>query len=226
MVVAAAVLRTLRPSVQVSTGNACAFAGTAAIAMHLVGTASLSKAAVPVGVLLTGVAALGAMLALFTRLTDAHRARVQAVLGPPLVGALVGMLIDGGIRAANPTMRIGFAGIALGGGLAEFVAVAVLSAMVGLVGVAIVLPQVNALACTREGDAQGGPHSAHAAGSLALRAWVTALGIGLLGLMWGDSRGPSLAVVVLGALGLASHLVRERFARAGRVAFPAPLPYR
>jgi hypothetical protein len=210
-----ALARTLRPAVQVPVANACAFAGIAAIVMHFLATAQLSPVAVPSGVALTGVASLAVMRLLFTRSTDVHRSRVHAVLWPPLLGAIVGTAVDLGMRLGHPHMRIGFAGISLGGGVAEAVAVAVLSAIAGILGTAIVLPQVNTLARARASDARSGAHVAHAAGALALRAWASALAIGALACALaapGEVAAPAV-IAALGALGLASQGAHAQLAR-------------
>jgi hypothetical protein len=228
MVVPSGLLRALRPGVQVPLANACAFAGVAALVMHVVRTAEFFEVAFPVGVALTAVASLVVMRLLFARSSDSHRAFVQAVMWPPLMGACVGAAVDLCLRSDRPKMSLSFLGADLGGGVPETVAVALLSGLAGLLGTAIVLPQVLLVERAREGAGDGGSRLMRAAFRLAVIAWATAFTIASLAtLLARREEGAATAVLVVAcALGVAGQAARARLASESVTRVAPAAPYR
>lgn len=165
-------LRLLRPGIQVPLANACACGGIAAIVMHFGRTAAMRPQAFAVGVLVAVIVSLLLLRLLFVGSPDAHRARVRAALWPPLVGAVVGIAADGCMHLGGG-VSVSFAGVALGGGAPELMAIAVLGALAGTAGTALLLPQVSVLHRSRLLDPTAS-RVALAADRLGVVAWGVA----------------------------------------------------
>jgi hypothetical protein len=222
-----ALLRVLRPGLQVPLANACAFGGIAALVMHVMRTAELSEEAFPVGVALVVGASLIVMRLLFGHSSDAHRARVQALLWPPVIGCIAGALVHSTMCLDRPYMEMSIAGVSLGGGGAELVAVTLLSGLAGLLGAALLLPQVIVVVRARAAMRDGGAQLAQTAARLAVAMWGIALGVAVVAcaLARESELGTSAALAAEAALGLAGQGVCAWLARQP-VLQPAPVPYR
>ena len=227
MHVPSALLRVLRPGLQVPLANACAFGGIAALVMHAMRTVELFEEAFPVAVALVVGASLIVMRLLFGRSTGAHRARVQGLLWPPVIGCIAGALVHSTMCLDRPYMYLSIAGVSLGGSRAEVVAVAILSGLAGLLGAALLLPQVIVLIRARADMRDDGARLAQPAARLAVAVWGVALGIA--GLACALARETELwTSAVLGtaaALGLTGQGVCVWLARQP-VLQPVPAPYR
>jgi hypothetical protein len=222
-----ALRRAFRPGVQVPLANACAFGGIAALVMHLMRTVDLTEEAFPAGVALVVGASLVVMRLLFGRSTDAHLARVQGLLWPPFIGCIVGASVHAGLCLGRPYMDLSIAGVHLGGGVAEVVAVAVLSGLAGLLGAALLLPQVMVVVRARAAARDAGVQLALTAARLAVAVWGIALGLSVLacGLARGTELGTSATLVAVAALGLSGQGLCAWLARQP-VLQPAAAPYR
>jgi hypothetical protein len=225
---ASSLLRALAPGVQVPLANACACSGVAALVMHAGRTSSLRKEAFSVGLAVASLASLVAMRSLFTRTRDPHAARVRAFLWLPLAGAIVGWAADVSMRMDGCSVGLSIAGNGdlTGGGL-ETVVIATLSAFVGLLGTALVLPQIHALERARSATKEQGARLAALAERLALFTWSVALGIGVIA---NDLARPreidaTRALVIVGTLGIIGQCGRALGVRAA-VAPMTRLPYR
>jgi uncharacterized membrane protein YqjE len=127
----------------------------------------------------------------------------------------------------RPYMDLSIAGVSLGGSRAEVVAVAILSGLAGLLGAALLLPQVIVLIRARADMRDDGARLAQTAARLAVAVWGVALGIA--GLACALARETELwTSAVLGtaaALGLTGQGVCVWLARQP-VLQPVPAPYR
>ena len=144
--------------------------------MHAMRTVELLEEAFPVAVALVVGASVIVMRLLFARSTDAHRARVQGLLWPPVIGCIAGALVHSTMCLDPPYMELSVAGVSLGGGGAEVVAVAILSGLAGLLG-ALLLPQVIVVVRARQAVQDGGARLAQTVARLAVAVWAVALGI-------------------------------------------------
>jgi hypothetical protein len=221
------VLRALRPGVQVPLANACAFGGIAALVMHAMRTAALSAEAVPAGVALVAGASLLLMRLLFVRSTDAHRARVHAFVGPPMIGALVGATVDRGMCWERPQMGLAFLGMPLGGDVMEAVAVAVISGLAGLLGTALLLPQIVVIAHAKTASDDAAASLTRLAVRLAAATWAIAFAVGVLTdlIARGSERITARTLLIAAAVGLCSQAVRWRLDRERPIRSSA-VPYR
>jgi hypothetical protein len=222
-----ALLRALRPGLQVPLANACAFGGIASLVMHIMRTAELSEDAFPAGVALVVGASLIVMRLLFGHSSDAHRARVQAFLWPPVIGCIAGALVHSTMCLDRPYMDLSIAGVSLGGGGAELVAVALLSGLAGLVGAALLLPQVIVVVRARAAMRDGGAQLAQTAARLTVAVWGIAFGISgvACGLAQETEFGTSATIMAVAALGLTGQGLRAWLGRQP-VLQQAPVPYR
>lgn len=163
-----------------------------------------ARAAVAVTALVTLVLARR----LFLRSRDAQMAYACAIVGPPLLAAVLGPLIVVGMRWEEPAAAFSFAGIPFGRlGDLWYLGVALLAGSFGVLAVPAVVLQVWLAARAPDG-------------ALAARAWAVVLPValvGVLGLRWGAA----LALAV-GALVIASATLWRRL-QAGA---PAAGPYR
>jgi len=220
-------LRALRPGLQVPLANACAFGGIAALVMHVMRTAELSAEAFPVGVALVVGASLVVMRLLFGRSTDAHLARVQGLLWPPVIGCTVGAAVHALMCLRQPYMQLSIAGVSLGGGAAEVVAVALFSGLAGLLGAALLLPQVVVVVRARAAARDAGMKLAQTAARLAVVMWGVALAVAVVAcaLAHEAELGTAATLAAAAALGLAGQGVCAWLAREPGLQ-PAPAPYR
>jgi hypothetical protein len=229
-----AVLRLLRPGLQVPLANACAFAGIAALVMHGMRTAALSDDAFPAGVGVVGLASLVVMRLLFGRARDAHGARMHALFWPPVLGGAAGAVVH--VTTCNPRVGLSIAGVWLGGGVPEIVAVASLSAFAGLLGAAVLVPQVLVIARARGEDCGGGEggEAGHAGARLArladrLARATWGLACVLAGAAYVVARPGEIAtasaLAAVTVAGLAAQIARAGLGRAGPASVPAA-PYR
>jgi hypothetical protein len=181
-----------------------------------------------VGVLVAGVVSLLVLRLLFVGSPDAHRARVRAALWPPMVGAVVGvaadacMHVDGGVS-------LSFAGVELGGGAPELMAIGVLGSLAGTGGTALILPQVVALARSRLQDPSASC-VAVAGNRLGVITWAVAALLALTACALADERETATAcgLAAVCVAGGAGQCVRWwRLARASMSsAPPGAAPYR
>jgi hypothetical protein len=220
-------LRALRPGLQVPLANACAFGGVAALVMHVMRTAELSPEAFPVGVALVAGASLLLMRLLFVRSSDAHRARVHAFLWPPVIGALAGATVDRAMWLGHPEMRLAFLGVPFGGDVMEVVAVAVLSGFAGLLGTALLLPQIVVITRAKAATDDAGAHLSRLAVRLAQAAWAIAFAIAATSFVIarGTERSATSTHLVAAGIGLFGQTVRVWLSREKPIAL-ATVPYR
>lgn len=222
-----ALLRALRPGVQVPLANACAFGALAALVMQAMRTAELSPEAFPTGVALVAGASLLLMRLLFVRTSDAHRARVHAFLWPPVIGALVGATVDRGMCLGRPEMSLAFLGVPLGGDVMEVVAVAVLSGLAGLLGTALLLPQIVAIARAKWATGDDAARLSRLAVRLGQAAWAIAFVIAATSFL--VARGPeriaASTLLLAAGIGLCGQTVKLWLSREKPIAL-ATLPYR
>lgn len=225
--VAAVLLSVLRPGLQVPLANACAFGGVAALVMHVMRTAAFAPPAFPVGVALVAGASVVVMRLLFGGPADAHRARVQAFLWPPLVGALVGASIDCAMNLASPQLRFAFLGEPLGGGPMEAVAVGLLTGLAGLLGTALLLPQIAAIARARAAADEDAARLTRIAERVTAATWAAALGIAAVSAIIAarDEVATATGLVIVAAIGFAAQVMKPRLARES-LARAVALPYR
>lgn len=147
-----------------------------------------------VGVIVAGLVSLLVLRLVFVGSPDAHRARVRAVLWPPIVGAVVGiaadacMHLDGGVS-------LSFAGVELGGGEPELMAIAVLGAIAGTAGIALVLPQVVVLHRSRLLDPTAS-RIALAADRLGVVTWGVASLLAMVACAFADERETPTACIL------------------------------
>jgi hypothetical protein len=162
----------LRPGVQVPLATACSFAGLTLIVVRILNVDVLGGAVGDAGAVLTGVVSFFALRAL-VRTSDPFRARLRAIAWPPLLGAVLGASIDILMHVRDPDAALSFCGVHLYEmGLAEYLAVALMSAGVGVVGTIMIAPQVFLLAHERSrGDAARVDRFAQ---GLAASAWMLA----------------------------------------------------
>ncbi len=227
MALPATLLRVLRPGIQVPLANAVACGGLAALVMHVGRTAQLRQGAFSVGLVAASLGSLVAMSIVFRWTKDPDRARAQAFLWPPLVGALVGATADLCLHVGRSPVSLSIAGFGLGGGADETVMVAFLSSFVGLLGTALLWPQIQVLARARDATTERDARVAALAEWLALSVWGVALGVALLanGLATVREHGATWPLVLVGTLGLLGQCLRAAGIR-GAVARGAPAPYR
>jgi hypothetical protein len=217
----------LRPGVQVPSANACACGGLAALVMHVGRTSEMREEAFSVALAIASGASLVAMRVLFVRTKDPHRAKVQAFVWPPLIGAIAGAVADVWTHVGSWSVALSIFGTELGGGVAETVLIAILSAFAGLVGTALILPQVRALERARASAEEADARVSMVAERLALATWATALA--LAGIAFVVARARELdgmrVLVAVAALGFLAQCARVRRARSGVVS-AASAPYR
>jgi len=227
MHVPSALLRVLRPGLQVPFANACAFGGIAALVMHAMRTVELCEEAFPLAVALVVGASLIVMRLLFGRSPNAHRAQLHGLLWPPVIGCIAGALVHSTMCLDRPYMEMSIAGVSLGGAGPEVVAVALLSGLAGLLGAALLLPQVIVVVRARAAMRDGGAQLAQTAARLAVAMWGIALGVtGVACALARETElGTSAALAAGAALGLAGQGVCAWLARQP-VLQPAPAPYR
>ena len=226
----APLFRALRPGLQVPLANACASTGVAALVMHFGRTSELRAEAFTLGLTVAACGSLVLMRVIFTGTNDPTRARTHALLWPPLLGASLGALCDWSIQASGYDLKLSFAGSPLGGGLGETLQIAAFSALAGLLGTALLLPQIRVLGRARASSASEGganPALAALAERLGLLTWAVALAIGVLASVLAGSREVEGAVVlaVVGATGLAGQVLRAFWGRSREVV-TTPAPYR
>jgi hypothetical protein len=220
-----AALRFLRPGLQVPLANACAFAAIAALVMHFMRSVALSDAAFPAGVGFVALASLLVMRLLFGRARDAHGARMAALFWPPVIGGVAGAVVH--VAACDPWVGLSIAGVWLGGGVPEVVAVASLSGLAGLLGAVLLLPQVVVIARARADEDEAGARLGRLAERLARATWGAACV--LAGAAYVVARSGEIVTTcvlgALGAMGLAAQVAKTSLARAESVRLPAA-PYR
>lgn len=180
-----------------------------------------------VGVVVALLASMLVLRFLFVGSPDWNRACVRTALWPPLVGAIVGIAADLCMRM-DGGVSLSFGGMALGGGLPETIAVAILGAFAGIAGTALLLPQVVLLHRARWVDPTE-EEVASAAERLGVLAWTAASSLTLFTLVIADERERTVTLALaLGCiLGGTGQCVRACLVRERPLAPPiVALPYR
>jgi hypothetical protein len=195
--------------------------------MHALRTAAMSPAAFPPGIALVAAASLVVMRLLFGRPIDAHRARVHAFLWPPVIGALVGPVVDRFMWLTVPDLELAFLGVRFHGDLAEIVAVAVLSAAAGLLGAALLVPQIIVITRARSAPDDAAARLTRLASRLALATWAIAFAIAAASDLLASRREQAAAsvLVALAAIGLCGQALRWWLSREPPMRLAA-VPYR
>ncbi len=218
--------RALRPAAQVPLANAVGCTAIASLVMHFGRTAQMFPASFTIGVELACAGSLVMLRALFGRSPDTRVARVRALVLPPLVGSIVGVVADGAMHCGNHAMSLSLAGVDLGGGASELLVIWLLSGLAGLLGALLIVPQILALERARLETELGTPEAAAAAERLGVVAWTLAFGLALLA--WALARPSEIDVVrvlvAASAAGVAGQWVRASRGRTS--ASIATGPYR